>query len=439
MAQAAYAKAAMAVVILAAATLASAPGSTAEWWNPFKRQSEEAPAQPMTPPTAIGTQPQTGAGPVPLGTQPQVQQPADGALAPQGIGEPVALSPMIDSTSRMDRLEATIRQLNGQIEKLTFDISKLREDLKKLQEDTDYRFQAVENGERPPPQRSDSEPVPGRRDFGAAGPPVPADETAETAASAPAATTATSAAAETAAPAMTAGTLPDDLDPVARAIATANLGAPPAPLGTLTLDGSTPAGGNVVDSSMATATAPAGAEAPAPTNPTGEPPISLSSINQNLPETPAPDPGAAPTGVAPRTTLTAITPGQITGTPTDVYNRAYQNVLDGDYEKAEQGFRAFLVAFPTDKRAPDAQYWIGDSLYQRGLYREAGREFNTGYRAYPKSGKAPDSLLRLGMSLNALGQREAACAVYGELTKRYPNAPYALMQKVKTEQTSGSC
>ena len=73
------------------------------------------------------------------------------------------------------------------------------------------------------------------------------------------------------------------------------------------------------------------------------------------------------------------------------------------------------------------------------MYREAGKEFNSGYRAYPKSGKAPDSLLRLGMSLTALGQREAACAVYGELAKRYPNAPHALMEKVKAEQTSATC
>jgi tol-pal system protein YbgF len=97
------------------------------------------------------------------------------------------------------------------------------------------------------------------------------------------------------------------------------------------------------------------------------------------------------------------------------------------------------VTFPTDQRAPDAQYWIGDSLFQRGMYREAGQEFNSGYRAYPKSSKAPDSLLRLGMSLTALGQREAACAVYSELVKRYPDAPHALLQQVKTEQASGTC
>ena len=58
---------------------------------------------------------------------------------------------------------------------------------------------------------------------------------------------------------------------------------------------------------------------------------------------------------------------------------------------------------------------------------------------HESSAKAPDSLLRLGMSLNALGQREAACSIYSELTKRYPSAPFALLQKVKTEQTSASC
>lgn len=456
MTKAACVKAGLALAILAAAAIT--PATAAEWWNPFKqRPKDESPVETMTPPAAVGGgQPiqsqQVGPsnGPMPLNGQPQVSGPPQAATssAPAALGappttadsEPGSLSATGDPAARIDRLEAMVRQLNGAIEKLIFENNKLREDLKKLQDDSDYRFQALENGARPPQQRSEGEPVrepvPGRRDFGAADldGPAPTPAARETASVGPVTVAPVSVAPPAPAPSPAATV---SLDPIESAVAGAQLGAPPAPLGTLTLDGTTPEGGQVVGSSVAEPmSAPAAGVAP----------INLSSLNAGAPagspqEIPAPDRGATTSDVSPspRATVAAISPSQLTGTPTEIYNRAYQSVLDGDYDKAEQGFRAFLVAFPTDKRAPDAQYWIGDSLYQRGLFRDAGREFNTGYRAYPKSPKAPDSLLRLGMSLNALGQREAACSIYSELGKRYPNAPFALMQKVKNEQTSASC
>jgi tol-pal system protein YbgF len=411
------AKAGFAIAFVAAVAFVPMTGAKAEWWNPFKQQrpnqAEPLPPPPDTPvpPANVGTQTGGPTNLAPAGNQPAPSFGNPDAITspPRSGGDPVALSPPVDATTRIDRIEQSLRDLTGQLEQVTFEIGKLRDELSKLQQDTEYRFQSIDNAERPPQQRSDSSTGP---DFGAAEPhPEGRDATAT-------ATESTSTGAtETAA----------EPDAIATAISGTQLGAPERPLGTLTLDGSQPGGGNVVDGTVAPPAAP------------GEQPLNLSSLTGGPEPTPAPDPNAGIAPVTPGAAVASIAPSQIAGTPTDVYNRSYQYVLDGDYVQAEQSFRAFLVAFPTDKRAPDAQYWIGDSLFQRGMYREAGQEFNSGYRAYPKSGKAPDSLLRLGMSLTALGQREAACAVYSELVKRYPDAPHALLQKVKAEQTSGTC
>lgn len=412
------AKAGFAIAIVAAVAFIPANGARAEWWNPFKQRQNQAqplPPPPELPPANVGSpNAPTNIGPTtgPTNISPAANQQQPPAAGNQnvmpGAGNPAALNAPMDATSRVDRIEESLRNLTGQLEQVTFEIGRLREELKKVQEDTDYRFQSLENADRPPQQRSDAGSGP---DFGSA---EPHPDTQDTAATTPADPEANP---------------PAEPDAIAAAIAGTQLGAPPRPLGTLTLDGSQPGGGNVVDGTMAPPAAP------------GEQPLNLSSLTGGPEPIPAPDPAAGVAAVAPSagTSVASIGPVQIAGTPTDVYNRSYQYVLDGDYVKAEQGFRAFLVAFPTDKRAPDAQYWIGDSLFQRGMYREAGQEFNSGYRAYPKSGKAPDSLLRLGMSLTALGQREAACAVYSELVKRYPEAPHALLQKVKAEQASGTC
>jgi tol-pal system protein YbgF len=127
------------------------------------------------------------------------------------------------------------------------------------------------------------------------------------------------------------------------------------------------------------------------------------------------------------------------GSPRDDYDAAYDQILKGDYERAEQSFQVFLANYPGDPLDADAQYWIGESLFARGDYRGAADAFLSGYKAYPKSGKAPDMLLKLGLSLSNLGQREAACGTFGEILKKYPKSSNALIQRVKSEQASASC
>jgi tol-pal system protein YbgF len=170
-------------------------------------------------------------------------------------------------------------------------------------------------------------------------------------------------------------------------------GAPPQTLGTLTMDAPPPASANQ--------------------------PIDLTQ--------PIPPAGPQVAMIAP------------TGDPRTDYDRAYGSILSGDYDTAELAFRQFLAAYPDNALAPDAQYWLGESLFVRAQYRDAANEFLAGYKAYPKSAKAPDALLKLGLSLAGLGEREAACRTFDAVLKQYPNASNALRQRVKFEQSSASC
>ena len=193
--------------------------------------------------------------------------------------------------------------------------------------------------------------------------------------------------------------------------APAGPGAPPRPLGTFTADA-------------------AGA------NPGEEQPIDLTAIPR------AGDAGAAP-GV-PRAAAPAVAPPGAENIaslsdPHAQYEQAYNSILSGDYDRAEAGFRAFIASHPEDEHAADAQYWLGESLFARGKYREAANEFLNGHKTYPKSGKAADTLLKLGLSLAGLGERDAACSTYAQVLKQYPQASNALRQRVAVEQASASC
>ena len=105
----------------------------------------------------------------------------------------------------------------------------------------------------------------------------------------------------------------------------------------------------------------------------------------------------------------------------------------------KQAFRDFLNKYPNDRLVPDAQYWLGESLFQRQRYRDAAESFLAVSTKYEHSGKAPDALLRLGQSLAALNQKETACATLAEVGRKYPRASASVKHGVDAEQKRVHC
>jgi tol-pal system protein YbgF len=122
-----------------------------------------------------------------------------------------------------------------------------------------------------------------------------------------------------------------------------------------------------------------------------------------------------------------------------LYETGYGLLLAQDYGAAEGAFEEFLQRFPNDPLAGNAQYWLGETFYVRGQFKPAAAAFLKGYQAYGRSSKAPDSLLKLAMSLDRLGQRDAACSSYGELSIKFPNAPGAVKGRADNERRRLGC
>ncbi len=139
---------------------------------------------------------------------------------------------------------------------------------------------------------------------------------------------------------------------------------------------------------------------------------------------------AADTSTAAEGTLPA-------GSPMDQYNYAYALLAQGKYEAAEAAFRSFLGAHGGDELAGNAQYWLGQSLFVRGLYKEAAREFLTGYQSYPKSPKAPAYLLKIGITLGKIDQKQDACDALKELKSRFPQSPESKERRAQEEKALG--
>jgi len=89
--------------------------------------------------------------------------------------------------------------------------------------------------------------------------------------------------------------------------------------------------------------------------------------------------------------------------------------------------------------AGEAQFWLGETLFQSKNYQSAAEAFVTMTKKYPTSPKQPDTLLRLGQSLAALQQRDLACVTLAEVGKKYPRAAQNVKAAVEREQKRVHC
>jgi tol-pal system protein YbgF len=123
----------------------------------------------------------------------------------------------------------------------------------------------------------------------------------------------------------------------------------------------------------------------------------------------------------------------------ELYQQGYAALLQKDYGGAETAFRQLVDTYPSDQLAGDAQYWLGETYYMRGQYKNAADSFLKGYQKYKSGQKAPDTLLKLGMALAELGQKDAACSTFGELKAKYPAAPAHIADEAKAWRNKTGC
>jgi tol-pal system protein YbgF len=305
-----------------------------------------------------------------------------------------------DLVTRIDRLEAAIRELTGHVEQLQYRNRELEQQLRRMQEATAGAVppQQPQPGSYPPPSAS-------RPASGIPGPVASAIPPEQVLPAAP-------------------GRRGDVFDPAANPTAPGS----PRSLGASTAANEPPP---VYERSAG------GPDAPGAPGPRGVgAPLDLSSA----PEGGVP-PGALPP--PPPRTLSSTGAMQATlppgNTPKDEYDLAYGYVLHRDFGLAAETFRTFLRQYPSDRMAPEAQYWLGESMFQQQQYREAAESFLAVSTKYDTTARAPEALLRLGQSLAALGEKEAACASLGEVLRKYPRAAANVKQSVEREQKRVRC
>lgn len=109
----------------------------------------------------------------------------------------------------------------------------------------------------------------------------------------------------------------------------------------------------------------------------------------------------------------------------DIYNLGHTLRKKGSLDAARKQFETVLKKAPKSSLADNAQYWIGDILYDQKRYEEAILAFNQVVKHYPKSGKVPAALLKQGLAFKALGDKRTAKIVLNRLIKSHPKSSQA--------------
>jgi tol-pal system protein YbgF len=104
------------------------------------------------------------------------------------------------------------------------------------------------------------------------------------------------------------------------------------------------------------------------------------------------------------------------------YLDAYDFIKKSDFPGAETAFRNYLASYPNSAKAPDARYFLGQTLLQRGASSDAAEQFLAIVKKTPKAERAPDAMVRLAVALNRMGEKTQACATLQALPTQYPKA-----------------
>jgi tol-pal system protein YbgF len=117
-----------------------------------------------------------------------------------------------------------------------------------------------------------------------------------------------------------------------------------------------------------------------------------------------------------------------------VFGAAYGDYLRGNYQLAVEQFRQFLARFPLSEQADDAQYWIGESFFNQGLYDQALAEFDNLLSTYPQGDKVPAARLKRAYTLLTMNQTETGIKELRQLLIEFPDSAEATAAKQRLEQ-----
>ena len=124
---------------------------------------------------------------------------------------------------------------------------------------------------------------------------------------------------------------------------------------------------------------------------------------------------------APKSTAVHPAPRAATGTPKQVYDRAFETFRAGNLDGAEALFRSFAEAHARHDLADNALYWWAECRYHRKDFLGALQLFQRILEEQPQGNKVPDAMVKMGLCLVNLDQPSEGARILEQVESLYPN------------------
>jgi tol-pal system protein YbgF len=136
-------------------------------------------------------------------------------------------------------------------------------------------------------------------------------------------------------------------------------------------------------------------------------------------------PESSPTPVPTPEPSSEAAPSQQPSLPPEasqVYHKAYTAYVNGDFQKAIDGFRTYIDQYPDTAVAHIAQFWIAESYFSMGDYETALRDYDTLINDYPNSDKIPAAFFSKADAYLKLGRQMEAISHLKYIVNRFPDS-----------------
>jgi len=158
----------------------------------------------------------------------------------------------------------------------------------------------------------------------------------------------------------------------------------------------------------------------------------ISPQEKGQPASPQPSPPGAPGTSPPTDTMTGRTPSAIVKVkPEDIFKSAVDDINNGNYALAESRLLMFILQFPDHDLAGNAQYWLGEAVFNQKKFDLAVSEYDKVITNYKKSPKVPAAYLKKALAQIELGQGKNAETTLKKLINSYPKSEEARTAKKK--------
>ncbi len=122
-----------------------------------------------------------------------------------------------------------------------------------------------------------------------------------------------------------------------------------------------------------------------------------------------------------------------TASPDAMYNQAYSDLVQGNFDLAVNGFTNFIQTYPAHDKADDAQYGIGEAFYNSNKLPQAVAAFTRVINDYPNGDKLASAYFKRGKAELAMHERDNAIVDFRTVIDKYPDATEASLAKTELD------